>query len=156
MPNHGAAPSEVFPAYCRVSGSICFYRFTSCCALVLLERPSDVCRYFLLGWPVSPERTARAFCPWGPGPCTSGCRHLGEWMEPGPPVALIGVQAASQSGPSPSAVPGVLCPEVFRVSFPREQSFGLLVQGAGWVSSCCSGEEGTWGLTASFHPTLGF
>nr|KAF6378679.1 hypothetical protein mMyoMyo1_009607 [Myotis myotis] len=73
-----------------------------------------------------------------------------EWMEPGPPASLIGAQAASQTAlnmvpPSPSAVPGVLSPEVFRVNFPRKQSFGLLVQGVGRGSSCCSGERGYLG-----------
>nr|KAF6444306.1 hypothetical protein HJG59_008597 [Molossus molossus] len=53
-------------------------------------------RSFLLCWPVSPERSERASCPRGRGRANLAAAFWG-WMELGPPVSLMGVQAARQS-----------------------------------------------------------
>lgn len=57
---------------------------------------SDVCRHFLWGWQVSPERTARAFCQAGQGPANLAANIQGV-DGARTSVSLIGVQAASQT-----------------------------------------------------------
>nr|KAF6444305.1 hypothetical protein HJG59_008597 [Molossus molossus] len=98
-------------------------------------------RSFLLCWPVSPERSERASCPRGRGRANLAAAFWG-WMELGPPVSLMGVQAARQSVLSCAWGPH---PEVRWVTYSRGKASLFGCEGRVGIFILFGTGEGVWG-----------